>query len=41
LSGIAKRTYGNANRWKEILDANKDAIRNPNALTLGTKLRIP
>ncbi|MFA6288152.1 MAG: LysM peptidoglycan-binding domain-containing protein [Opitutaceae bacterium] len=41
LSSIAKRLYGNANRWNEILEANSDIIRNPNALPLGTKLRIP
>ncbi|HTJ78407.1 MAG TPA: LysM peptidoglycan-binding domain-containing protein [Rariglobus sp.] len=41
LSSIAKRYYGNANRWNEILKANRDVIRNPDALSLGTKLRIP
>ena len=41
LYSIAKRYYGNAGRWTEILAANRDIITNPNALTLGTKLRIP
>jgi LysM repeat protein len=41
LSRISKQYYGTAGRWNDILQANKDVIRNPDALTLGTKLRIP
>lgn len=41
LSRISKQYYGTATRWNDILQANKEAIRNPDALTLGTKLRIP
>lgn len=41
LSKISKQYYGTATRWNEILQANKDVIRNPDALVLGTKLRIP
>ncbi|MFA6962107.1 MAG: LysM peptidoglycan-binding domain-containing protein [Opitutaceae bacterium] len=41
LSGISKKYYGTATRWNDILQANKAAIRNPDALALGTKLRIP
>jgi len=41
LSRISKQYYGTAARWNDILQANKDVIRNPDALTLGTKLRIP
>ncbi|MBC8041498.1 MAG: LysM peptidoglycan-binding domain-containing protein, partial [Opitutaceae bacterium] len=41
LSKISKQYYGTANRWNDILQANKDVIRNPDALVLGTKLRIP
>ncbi len=41
LYSIAKRYYGSAGRWTEILAANRDIITNPNALALGTKLRIP
>jgi nucleoid-associated protein YgaU len=41
LSRIAKQYYGNAGRWNEILEANRGVISNPNALSVGTKLRIP
>ena len=41
LSSIAKRYYGNANRWNDILEANRGTLRNADTLTLGTKLRIP
>ena len=41
LSRISKQYYGTSARWNDILQANKDVIRNPDALTLGTKLRIP
>ncbi len=41
LSSIAKRYYGNAYRWNDILEANRNTLRNADTLTLGTKLRIP
>ena len=41
LSKISKQYYGTAARWNDILQANKDVIRNPDALSLGAKLRIP
>lgn len=41
LSRISKQYYGTAARWNDILQANKAVITNPDALTLGTKLRIP
>ncbi len=41
LSKISKQYYGTATRWNDILQANRDVIRNPDALTLGTQLRIP
>lgn len=41
LSRISKQYYGTASRWNEILQANRDVIRNPDSLTLGTQLRIP
>ena len=41
LSKISKQYYGTAGRWNEILQANQAVIRNPDALALGTKLRIP
>jgi nucleoid-associated protein YgaU len=41
LSKIAKEFYGDANRWREILKANKDQIENPNLIRPGWELVIP
>ena len=41
LSKIAEREYGNANRWREIYEANRATIKNPNLIYPGQKLRIP
>lgn len=41
LSVISKRYYGNAGRWMEIFNANRDVLQNENSLTPGMKLRIP
>ena len=42
LSKIAKKVYGDAKRWPEIYEANKDIIgSNPNIIHGGQKLRIP
>jgi nucleoid-associated protein YgaU len=41
LSRIARQYYGDANRWPDILEANRDVIRTPEALRVGQELRIP
>jgi LysM repeat protein len=41
LSKIAAEFYGDANRWKEIFEANQDKIKNPNMIQVGQELRIP
>jgi nucleoid-associated protein YgaU len=41
LSKIAKKIYGDAKRWKEIFEANKDKIKNPDLIHPGQVLRIP
>jgi nucleoid-associated protein YgaU len=41
LSKIAKEVYGDAARWKEIFEANKDQIEDPNLIRPGWELRIP
>jgi nucleoid-associated protein YgaU len=41
LSGIAKELYGDGNRWREIFEANKDQIENPNLIRPGWELLIP
>ncbi|MCJ7550751.1 MAG: LysM peptidoglycan-binding domain-containing protein [Anaerolineae bacterium] len=41
LSKIAKQVLGDAGRWPEILEANKDQISNPNMIRVGQELRLP
>ena len=41
LSKIAKKVYGDANRWREIYKANKDKIEKPSLIYPKQKLRIP
>lgn len=41
LSRIAKRELGSYNRWREIYDANRDKIKNPDMLTIGMQLTLP
>jgi nucleoid-associated protein YgaU len=41
LSKIAKRLYGDAQQWKQIYEANKDTIKNPDQIYPGQVLKIP
>lgn len=41
LSKIAKRTYGDANRWRAIFELNKDIIKNPDLIFPGQVLTLP
>ena len=41
LGKIARQYYGNANRWPDILAANRDVLKDEKSLLVGTKLRIP
>lgn len=41
LSKIAKKTLGNANRWREIFEANRDQIDNPDLIQPGQVLKLP
>jgi nucleoid-associated protein YgaU len=41
LSKIAKRVYGDGRRWKELFEANKDTIKNPDLIFPGQVLKIP
>ena len=41
LSKIAKKIYGDGGRWKEIFEANKDKIKNPDLIHPGQVLKIP
>lgn len=41
LSKIAQREYGDANKWHQIFEANKDQIKNPDLIHPGLELKIP
>lgn len=41
LSAIAKRYYGDANKYPVIFEANKPMLSDPNKIYPGQKLRIP
>ena len=41
LSKLAKRYLGDANRYMELFDANKDTLTDPNLIKVGQKLTIP
>jgi nucleoid-associated protein YgaU len=41
LSAIALQYYGTASRWREILNANRDVLRDERRLSVGLALKIP
>ncbi len=41
LSSISRQYYGTANRWQDILAANRDILRNDRDLVVGRTLRLP
>jgi nucleoid-associated protein YgaU len=41
LSGIAKKYYGDANKYMAIFEANKPMLSHPDKIYVGQKLRIP
>lgn len=41
LSKIAKRELGDAGKWNEIYEANRDKIDNPNLIHPGQVLNLP
>lgn len=41
LSAISKQYYGNANRWEDIFNANRDQLDDPDLIQPGQVLRIP
>ncbi len=41
LSRIAKRELGSYDRWRDIYEANRDKIKDPNVLAVGIQLIIP
>jgi len=41
LPSLAERYLGDASRWKEIFDANRDLLFDPDVLPIGSRLRLP
>lgn len=41
LSKIAKKFYGDGNKWRKIHEANKDIIKNPDLIRPAQVLKIP
>ncbi|MCL5774774.1 MAG: LysM peptidoglycan-binding domain-containing protein, partial [Patescibacteria group bacterium] len=41
LWSIAKKHYGDGKKWRKILEANLDKVRDPKKLKIGTELVIP
>jgi nucleoid-associated protein YgaU len=41
LSAIAKKHYGNANKYQQIFEANKPMLKHPDKIYPGQVLRIP
>lgn len=41
LSKIAKKLYGDANRWHDLFNANRDQLDNPDLIKPGQVLKIP
>jgi nucleoid-associated protein YgaU len=41
LSGIAEKSYSDANRWPIIFEANRHQIQDPNRIFAGQVLRVP
>ena len=41
LSGIARLFYGKPGKWKDIYEANRDTIKDPNSIRSGQVLVIP
>jgi nucleoid-associated protein YgaU len=41
LSGIAKRLYGDPNKYRKIFEANKPMLKDPDKIYPGQVLRVP
>ena len=41
LSKIARREYGDANKWHAIFDANRDKLKDPDRIYPGQVLTLP
>lgn len=41
LSAIAQKFYGKASAWKQIFEANRDVLDNPDLIKPGQTLKLP
>ena len=41
LSAISKRFYGKSSLWKQIYEANRDTIENPDLIYPGQTIKLP
>ena len=41
LSHLALQYYGNARKWQQIYEANKETMKNPNYIYIGQKVLVP
>ncbi len=41
LSKLAKLHFGDANRYMDIFNLNKDVLKNPDVIKVGQKLKLP
>jgi nucleoid-associated protein YgaU len=41
LSKIAKHFYGDASKWRQIFEANRDTIKDPDLIHPGHTIKIP
>ena len=41
LSKVAKEQYGDANRWQELFEANREVIKDPDKIYPGQRIRVP
>jgi len=41
LSKIAKHFYGDASKWRQIFEANRDTIKDPDMIHPGHTIKIP
>ena len=41
LSIIALKVYGNVRKWRDIYEANRDRLNNPDLVPAGVRLRLP
>ena len=41
LSAIAQRTYGDANQWNALFEANREVIEDPDKIYPGQQIRLP